>query len=127
MNDLIVHIQYLLPRKKTVTIPFIGTLYLTRIPARFDYNSKSLYPPYTKIQFKKLFDQTEYLVLRDSYKRKLGVSYEEAETLVSDAARHLAERIKKGIKVKISDYGILTSDESGKIDFKSINSPWKNF
>ena len=114
MNRLLSHIVYLLLRHNIVSVPELGVFNVGFSSASFASDKFS--SPKLHIRFYNdcIADKDSILF---SYIRKYGVSFQKAKILISHDVKNLKEKLSRGEKIQISDFGFLFLNETKQIEF----------
>lgn len=117
VNEIILHIQFLLRRHDCVIVPGLGAFIAVRREAAFDEESMTLTPPTREITFNPLIVNNDGVVA-SSISRRESVSYEEACRRMQEYVAALREAIFKEGSVEIGSVGTLASTAEEKIIFR---------
>ncbi|MGZ5247035.1 MAG: HU domain-containing protein [Flavitalea sp.] len=109
-----------LVQNKSISIPGLGTIYVERIPARYDFVNRSILPPAYQFRFDKYFDapDKEFFTYLASEKQ---IADFEAIKIYNEWAYEFRNRIRGEEIVTWDGVGVLQQDPSGEILFEPIN------
>lgn len=109
-----------LVQNKSISIPGLGTIYVERIPARYDFVNRSILPPAYQFRFDKYFDapDKEFFTYLASEKK---IADFEAIKIYNEWAYEFRSRIRGEETVTWEGVGVLQQDPSGEIHFEPIN------
>lgn len=111
MENLTLHIEYLLLRHDCVVVPGIGAFINVRHAARYDAATRSWLPPTREVRFNGLLVHDDGL-LANSYARKHGVPFAEGRELLRRDIMQLTEALADDGEVTVGQLGILARHES---------------
>lgn len=120
MQELILHIEYLLGRHDCVTLPGFGAFLATRRNARLADDEMAA--ACTEICFNPAIGHDDGL-LANSFARRLSLNYEEARIRVSEEIEALRSAIAEGGEVTVGRVGTLRSGAEGKLTFTPLRTP----
>lgn len=120
MQELILHIEYLLGRHDCVTLPGFGAFLATRRNARLADDEMAA--ACTEICFNPAIGHDDGL-LANSFARRLSLTYEEARIRVSEEIEALRSAIAEGGEVTVGRVGTLRSGAEGKLTFTPLRTP----
>lgn len=121
VENLTLHIEYLLLRHDCVVVPGVGAFINVRHSARFDATSRSWLPPTREVRFNGVLTHDDGL-LTTSYARKHGVTFPEGRELLRRDVTGLTETLRTDGEATIGQLGILHASE-GKIRFSPRLAP----
>ena len=111
MENLVLHIEYLLLRNDCVIIPGVGALINARHPACFDAASNAWMPMTCETRFNAAVCSDDGL-LANSYARKMRISYTEARNILENDIRSLRAQLASEGEVLLGRIGILRSNDN---------------
>lgn len=120
MQNISLHIEYLLRTHDCVILPGIGAFLRTRRAALF-HEDGSIEPPCVQICFNSSIVASDGL-LAHSVGRRNKISFEEAAVMVSNAAEQCRNALSTTGEVAIGKLGLLTADNEGRISFRPYRS-----
>jgi hypothetical protein len=108
-----------LVQNKSISIPGLGTIYVDRIPARYDFVNRAILPPAYQFRFDKYFDapDKEFFTYLATEKK---VADFEAIKIYNEWAYDFRNRIRSEQTVTWEGVGVLQQDASGEILFESL-------
>ncbi len=119
MNELILHIEYLLLRHDWVVVPGLGSFVREHKPAFYDSASRIWFPAREQVSFVSgRFPEDKMLLI--SYCRKYGISRRNALELLNQDTEELKNAIRTVGRVEFPDFGIFILSTSGNIVFRSV-------
>lgn len=110
MQRLSSHILSLLRHYNSVAVPGIGVFSREFVSANFDRETLLFIPPHDKYNFSVEGSQDDLLI--DSYRRKYGLTEEEAENLLMEDLLGLSKKIENEGEVKMPGIGSLIAEDS---------------
>lgn len=111
MENLTLHIEYLLLRHDCVVVPGIGAFINVRHAAAFDPQAGVWLPPTREVRFNGVLTHDDGL-LANSYARKHGVTFQEGRELLRLDITQLDESLTNDGEATIGQLGILTRRDS---------------
>lgn len=117
MDNIALHIEYLLRHHDCVIVPGLGAFVAVSTPASFDIESGLMLPPVRSIMFNAAISSDDGL-LANSYARRRGIKYEAARTALSSDVERLRASIEARGSVAVGRIGSLCSSGEGKISFR---------
>lgn len=111
MENLTLHIEYLLLRHDCVVVPGVGAFINVRHAARYDAATRSWLPPTREVRFNGLLVHDDGL-LANSYARKHGMPFAEGRELLRRDIMQLTEALAVDGEVTVGQLGILARRES---------------
>ncbi len=117
MQELFLHIEYLLRRHDCVIVPGIGAFLASRRPADFDEEKGLLTPPSRIIGFNASIANNDGMIA-NSIARRRKIGFEEASEIVLDATTLLRQTLGEGELVRIGRIGSLTQEPDGRMTFQ---------
>lgn len=120
MDNLSLHIEYLLLHRECVIIPGVGAFINARIPAHFDADTRIWHPMRTEIRFNSAIVADDGL-LANSFARKLRKSYSEARSILEYEIKQLRSLLQQEEEVSIGRIGSLRLND-GKLIFSPLKS-----
>lgn len=121
MQELFLHIEYLLRRHDCVIVPGIGAFLASRRPSDFDEEKGLLLPPSRIIGFNASIANNDGMIA-NSIARRRKIGFEEASEIVLDATGLLQQTLSSGESVRIGRIGVLTQKQDGRIQFQPTPS-----
>lgn len=122
MNNLILHIEYLLHKHDCVIAPGLGAFIAVRHGVRYAEERNVLLPPGREVVFNASIDNNDGL-LANSIARRDGISFEEAAACVAEAVDMLRQEILAEGSVEIGSLGSLSRNREGQLRFIPRFSP----
>lgn len=116
MQNISLHIEYLLRTHDCVILPGIGAFLRTRRPATCDEATGTISAPATQVCFNSSIVTSDGL-LTHSVARRDKVSFEEASVMVSAAAESCRNALSHYGELAIGHLGLLRLDEEDRISF----------
>lgn len=109
MNEIVLHLEYLLRRHDCVVLPGIGAFIVGHRPAFFDDDDPCLlFPPQRSLVFNGVMTGSDGLLER-SMARRAGVSFE--------AARRIVNEEVEALRMQLVECGSLTLGHLGSLTF----------
>lgn len=121
MQNISLHIEYLLRTHDCVILPGIGAFLRTRRPATCNEATGAISAPATQVCFNSSIVTSDGL-LTHSVARRDKVSFEEASVMVSAAAERCRNTLSQYGELAIGHLGLLRLDEENRISFH----PYRN-
>lgn len=121
MDQLALHIEYLLRRNDCVILPGVGAFISVHIPARYDEVTAMWHPMSQEIRFNQAVNQDDGL-LANSYARKYSLPFHEARTLLDSDIRAMLSLIEHDGEVSLGRLGTLSAGEGSSLVFAPIYS-----
>ena len=122
MQNISLHIEYLLRIHDCVILPGIGAFLRTRCPSTCNQATGAISAPVTQVCFNSSIVTTDGL-LAHSVARRDKVSFEEASVMVSAAAERCRNALSQYGEIAIGHLGLLRLDEENRISFH----PYRNW
>ena len=119
MENLHLHLEYLLRRHECVTVPGLGAFIATEKPARFDFENGKILPPCREISFNSALRHDDGL-LASSYARKESVSFEEGRLMAIRAVERFTALLRKERSAAVGNVGQLNIGDEDRLTF----TPW---
>lgn len=116
MNRLTSHIISLLRIYDTVTVPGLGSFTIKNVPARWDHESLTVYPPSLSIGFSGSYESEGALLLQ-SYINNEGLRPEAAEYELNSDISYLKNQLELLGSAQIEGIGTLTREDD-RISFR---------
>lgn len=116
MQELALHIEYLLKRHDCVIVPGFGAFLATRHPAVIIEETAEITPPYTEYRFNAAVSNNDGL-LANSIARRNSISFAEAVVLMEKETAQLRHNLEAYGEVTIGRLGSLVSGEEKRITF----------
>ncbi|MCM1077984.1 MAG: SPOR domain-containing protein [Bacteroidales bacterium] len=111
------HIEILLLDNDCVIVPGLGGFMAHHVCARYDIETQSFLPPIRQLGFNAQLQINDSL-LAQSYIEAYDISYPEALRRIEDEVTELQQKIRNEGKCELNDIGVLSLNESGKIEFE---------
>lgn len=122
MDQLALHIEYLLQRHDCVILPGTGAVMAVTEPAYFDEERCLFVPPMRRICFNAAIVNDDG-VLANSYSRRMGVSFDEGRRILARELEALNSSLLLNKEVSLGKTGMLTLTEAGTIEFHPHLTP----
>lgn len=116
MDQLALHIEYLLLRNDCVILPGIGAFINAYLPARFDFDRGLWIPMHREIRFNQAVNQDDGL-LANSYSRKYTLPFNEARALLDTDLKYLRQLIDDEGEVSVGQIGILRKTAENNLTY----------
>ena len=116
MNNLFLHIRFLLRHHECVIVPGIGAFLSHRRVSYVDKATGLLMPPSREISFNASISSNDGL-LAHSIARRDRLSYEEAMSTLDASVASLADTLRAEREVEIPEVGTLQRDDEGRLSF----------
>lgn len=116
MTKLFRHIEYLLLRHDCVIVPGLGAFIVTTTPARIDYDTRRIFPPYRSVMFNQAVTLDDGL-LANSYARSLSLTFEEARQVIIKDVASLHNSLRTNRVIEIGRLGQLSMGEEDQLQF----------
>ncbi|MDE6577466.1 MAG: hypothetical protein K2J82_01595 [Muribaculaceae bacterium] len=104
MNNLSLHIEYLLLRHDCVIVPGLGAFIATQTKARIDHENGVILPPMRTVMFNHSVTVDDGL-LANSFARKSGLSFEDARQIIFREVNILKSEISTNGKYSLGKLG----------------------
>lgn len=114
MENLSLHIEYLLLRHDCVVLPGLGAFINIRHAARFESATGRWFPMTVEVRYNSALNHDDGL-LASSYARKFQVSFQEGRDMLNREIRELTETLDSDGEVTIGHLGILQKEEDSII------------
>lgn len=121
MDQLALHIEYLLRRNDCVILPGVGAFISVHIPARYDKQTATWHPMTQEIRFNQAVNQDDGL-LANSYARKYTLPFHEARMLLDSDIRAMLSLIEHDGEVSLGRIGMLKAGEGNSLVFTPLYS-----
>ncbi len=121
MDNLSLHIEYLLLRNECVVIPGFGAFLNVWHPARYDEATGLYHPMEREVRFNSALTHDDGL-LASSFSRKYQVNFQEGRELLRHEISSLRDALAEEGEATIGRIGILRSNEEGGISFSPMQS-----
>ena len=121
MDQLALHIEYLLRRNDCVILPGIGAFINAHTPAHFDSASSKWIPMTQEVRFNPAIIQEDGL-LANSYARKYTLPFHDARNLLEADIKHFLTLLKEDGEVTIGRIGRLSKAENSSLLFTPLQS-----
>ncbi len=121
LDELSLHIEYLLHRHDCVILPGIGALLVSTTPACVAEDMSTLTPAVRQICFNAALRRSDGL-LAASYARRMQISFEDAQTIVSRLMLQISEMIAGGQTVALGRIGTLRATSESSVEFMPSDS-----
>lgn len=116
MNNLFLHIDYLLLRHNCVVVPGFGAFICRHIPASIDMLNGCILPSSKEFAFNRAIYQDDGLLV-NSYSRKYGITSEEAHLAIARAVASLRNNLASGERISCGRIGSLSIGDEENILF----------
>lgn len=116
MNNLFIHIEYLLLSHDCVIVPGLGAFIAIMHPAKFDFEKRLITPPGRSVMFNHAVSSDDGL-LANSYVRKHDITFEEARQIILKETSLLKEQLNKDKEITTGNLGTLRIGEEGNMIF----------
>ena len=110
MNQVSLHISYLLLTCRKVTVPGFGAFSACYEPASFDAEDGIFYPSRIRIIFDTV-KKEESFVLLNSLKRKLQINEREAEEMINNFVVDVRKKLSKTHYCRLEGIGYLIDNK----------------
>lgn len=117
LQNISLHIEYLLRTHDCVILPGIGAFLRTRRPASVSQEDGTISAPATQVCFNSSIVASDGLLCH-SVARRNRVSFEEASVIVSNAAESCRKALTHDGELAIGRLGLLRVDEEKRISFQ---------
>lgn len=121
MDNLILHIEYLLLHNDCVIVPGLGAFIRMKFPASIDYESGRIIPMWSEVRFNQSVIHDDGM-LTASFARKYRISFAEAREMAGIAIADLKTLLRQDGEVSLGRLGILRMGEEKNISFHPIQS-----
>lgn len=121
MENLSLHIEYLLTRHDCVIIPTLGAFIVNRMSAKIDSDG-SIIPPMRLVGFNPALRHDDGL-LADSYRRRLAIPLRQAHLMLDNDITTMRNQLADEKEVAIGRLGVLSESEEGNILFAPALTP----
>lgn len=121
MDNLILHIEYLLLHNDCVIVPGLGAFIRMKFPASIDYESGKITPMWSEVRFNQSVSHDDGM-LTASFARKYRLAFAEAREMVTDAIAQLKNALIQDGEVAAGRLGILRMGEEKNISFHPLQS-----
>lgn len=121
MDNISLHIEYLLLRHDCVILPGIGAFINIYQASFFDKNSGHIIPPSREIRFNPALRSDDGM-LANSIARKMSISYREGSEILSRTVTDLGQSLLSDQEVTIGRLGIIRREQEGNIRFYPFKS-----
>ena len=116
MEELSLHIEYLLLRHDCVIVPGLGAFIVRRQGARIDHSQGLVYPPTREVAFNREV-KTDDGLLAHSLARRNMLPYEEGREMMHRAVAEIKEHLLLEGEVTLGHVGTLVVGEESRIQF----------
>ncbi len=121
MENLSLHIEYLLLRHDCVIVPGIGAFINIYHPPFFDKETGCIMPPKREIRFNPALRSDDGL-LANSFARKMEVPYREGSEMLARTLTHLGNLLVRENEVTIGRLGVIKRESEGNIRFYPLKT-----
>lgn len=126
MEELLLHIEYLLRANDCVIVPGLGAFLVVRADAAYDYDAEVVTPVSREVVFNGSIVNNDGLLV-NSVARRRSVPYAEAALLVEQAVSQLRAHIKDVGMAEIASVGTLSENPEGALLFAAaVSSAGRN-
>lgn len=122
MENLTLHIEYLLLHHDCVVVPGFGAFIAVRGAARYDEERQIFMPMTREIRFNELLRDDDGL-LASSFARRAGVSYAEGRMMMLREISSLSDTLRNQGTVAIGRLGALDTSADGRLCFHPFGTP----
>lgn len=116
MNELLLHIDYLLREHECVTVPGMGAFIATVSPAAIA-DTGEMTPPALQLAFNSHINHNDGLLVA-SYVRRYGIAADEAARRVAADEESLYDSLRRGTREPVGMYGHLLFDQAEGLKFE---------
>ncbi|MFK8375928.1 HU domain-containing protein [Capnocytophaga canimorsus] len=120
MKELNVYVEELLFKYQCVIIPKFGAFISNRKSAKL-FEDKTFTPPKREITFNSSLVSNDGLLIKH-ISESSGVSYEQAESFISDVVETWKERLNKKEIISLGNIGFIKQTPEGRISFEASDS-----
>ncbi|GIM59473.1 SPOR domain-containing protein [Capnocytophaga canimorsus] len=120
MKELNVYVEELLFKYQCVIIPKFGAFISNRKSAKL-FEDKTFTPPKREITFNSSLVSNDGLLIKH-ISESSGVSYEQAESFISDVVETWKERLNKKEIISLGNIGFIKQTSEGRISFEASDS-----
>jgi hypothetical protein len=120
LEELIQHIENLLPEHDCIVVPGLGGFVQNEIPAHIDISNDSFYPASKGIGFNARLTFNDGL-LAQAYQQTDNISFEEANLKIRQEVKDIIDCLNKGTFISLGHIGKMRKNEQGQIVFRSDN------
>ena len=114
MNNIALHIEYLLQRNDCVVVPRLGAFIIRHIDAHYDSIKRQFIPPTATVIFNPELDHNDGM-LANSIARAGSIPYDEALQEVNEQVASLKETLKNEGRIELGSIGTFTLDGKRRI------------
>lgn len=122
LEQLALHIEYLLLRHDCVIVPGFGAFINARKAARYDASESRWYPMKREVRFNKAVNHDDGL-LANSYSRKCSLPFHEARILLNSDIRRMKSLLEEEGEVSLGRLGTIFLGEENTLQFSPITTP----
>ncbi|MDE7116246.1 MAG: hypothetical protein K2O56_07455 [Muribaculaceae bacterium] len=122
MEQLALHIEYLLLRHDCVIVPGFGAFINARKAARYDAAESRWYPMKREVRFNKAVNHDDGL-LANSYSRKCSLPFHEARILLNSDIRRMKSLLEEDGEVSLGKLGTIFLGEENTLLFTPVATP----
>ncbi|MFK8273467.1 HU domain-containing protein [Capnocytophaga canimorsus] len=120
MKELNVYVEELLFKYQCVIIPKFGAFISNRKSAKL-FEDKTFTPPKREITFNSSLVSNDGLLIKH-ISESSGVSYEQAESFISDVVETWKERLNKKEIISLGNIGFIKQTPEGRISFEASDN-----
>lgn len=121
MENLALHIEYLLLRHDCVVVPGIGAFINIYEAPVFNPETGMISPMRREVRFNSALRADDGM-LANSYARKLGITYREGSERMSRAVTMLAETLRLDGEITVGRLGTISREEEGNLIFRPFRT-----
>ena len=121
MEQLSLHIEYLLLRHDCVIVPGLGAFINVRESARKDLLTGRIHPMTREVRFNGVLTHDDGL-LANSFSRREGISFPEGRELLRKETASLSASLEQDGEATLGHLGTLHRDGEGRISFRPFRS-----
>lgn len=116
LENIALHIEYLIQRHDCVVVPGLGAIVAIASPARYDMESDTFLPPTRSLRFNAAISHDDGMLVA-SIARRRSVKYQEARELLAEAVEAIHRSLRISGEVAIGRLGRLTLGKEGNLTF----------
>lgn len=120
MNDLILHLERLLPEHDCIVVPGLGGFMQNETTSCIKAEKDIFIPRGKEIVFNERLTFNDGL-LSQSYQADYNITFEEANARIRSEVGEIFQKLDKGITVKLGRIGNIFKNEEGKLQFSPDN------
>lgn len=116
MLSITKHIEYLLANHDCVVIPGLGAFLGVRVPAFYDEEAETMYPPCRRFAFNEDLKESDGLLI-NSIRKAEGVEYRQASEIVRKSVEEIFDFLDEEGEVSMGKIGRLEKASDNSISF----------